>query len=48
MGYFTTFFAGLIVGLYVEQNYRMPSIKKLIKVGIQKANEIEEDYKKSK
>ena len=48
MGHLTTFFVGLIAGLYIEQNYRMPSIKKLLRVGVQKANEIEEEHRKQR
>lgn len=48
MGYLTTFFVGFVAGLYVEQNYRMPSIKKLIRVALQKANDVEEEHRKPK
>ena len=48
MGHLSTFFVGVITGLYIEQNYRMPSIKKLIRVGLQKANEVEEEHRKPK
>jgi hypothetical protein len=46
MGKMLSFFVGVVCGIYIEQNYRMPRVKSLVQYGIRKINEFEESTRK--
>ena len=46
MGKMISFFVGVVCGIYIEQNYRMPRVKSLVQYGIRKINEFEESTRK--
>jgi|APFre7841882654_1041346.scaffolds.fasta_scaffold575771_1 hypothetical protein len=46
MGKLISFTIGVVCGIYIEQNYRMPRVKQLIQYGIRKINEFEESTRK--
>jgi hypothetical protein len=46
MGKMLSFFVGVVCGIYIEQNYRMPRVKQLVQYGIRKISEFEESTRK--
>lgn len=46
MSKFISFFAGLIAGAYVAQNYSIPEVSSTVSMMITKISEYEKNYKK--
>ena len=48
MSYLWTFVTGIVTGVFIEQTYNTPNVKKLINYGLDKLKDIEKESSKKK
>lgn len=46
MGHLSSFFFGIVVGVYLDQTHRVPNVEKWVKAGIKKVSDWEERSRK--
>lgn len=48
MSYLWTFISGIVTGVFIEQNYKTPNVKKLLNYGLDKLKDMEKENSKKK
>lgn len=48
MSYLWTFVSGIVTGIFIEQTYKTPNVKKIVNHGLNKLKEIEKESSKKR